>query len=71
MSYMQDGNTSLTWRTALNCNGGTCVKVAATGHTILVGDSKTPNGPVLTYSPAEWREFVAGVKNGDFDDLIE
>jgi predicted secreted Zn-dependent protease len=71
MSYMQEGNTSLTWRTALSCNGGTCVKVAATAQMILVGDSKTPNGPILTYTPAEWREFVSGVKNGDFDDLIE
>jgi hypothetical protein len=68
---MQEGNTSLTWRTALSCNGGTCVKVAAFGQMIVLGDSKKPDGPVLSYTPAEWREFVAGVKNGDFDDLIE
>ena len=71
MSYVQDGNAKLTWRTALTCNGGTCVKVATTGRMILVGDSKSPDGAVLSYTPAEWREFVAGVKNGDFDDLIE
>lgn len=71
MSYVQEGHTNLTWRTALSCNGGTCVKVAAAGQMIVVGDSKTPNGPILSYTSAEWREFVSGVKNGDFDDLIE
>jgi predicted secreted Zn-dependent protease len=71
MSYMREGNTSLTWRTAFSCNGGHCVKVAATGEMILVGDSKASDGPILSYTPAEWREFVSRVKNGDFDDLIE
>ena len=71
MSYLQEGNTNLPWRTALSCNGGTCIKVAAIGQMILVGDSKSPDGPILTYTPAEWRDFVSGVKNGDFDDLIE
>jgi predicted secreted Zn-dependent protease len=71
VSYVQESNRSLTWRTALSCNGGTCVKVAVIGQMILIGDSKAPNGPVLSYTSAEWREFVLGVKNGDFDDLVE
>ena len=71
MSCVRDDNMSLTWRTALSCNGGSCVQVAVAGQTVLVGDSKTPNGPILSYSPAEWREFVFGVKSGDFDDLLE
>jgi predicted secreted Zn-dependent protease len=71
MSYAHEGNTSLTWRTAFSCNGGTCVKVAAVGQMIFLGDSKLPDGPILSYTSAEWHEFVAGVKNGDFDDLIE
>jgi hypothetical protein len=37
---------------------------------IFIGDSKAPDGPVLTYHPNEWDQFVAGVKNGDFDDLL-
>jgi predicted secreted Zn-dependent protease len=71
MTYRQEGHTSLTWRTALSCNGGSCVKVAVSGQMVVVGDTKTLNGPILSYTRAEWREFVAGVKNGDFDDLIE
>jgi hypothetical protein len=61
----------INWRTARNCNGGTCVRVAADGDTVLIGDSKTPDGPILAYSPAEWREFLVGAKNGDFDDLLK
>jgi Domain of unknown function (DUF397) len=62
---------SLTWRTALNCDGGACVQVAADQHSILIGSTRQPDGPVLVYSPDEWREFVAAIKKGDFDDLLK
>ena len=64
------GHKSITWRTALNCNGGACVQVAASGQAVLIGSSREPGGPVLTYTPDKWREFVIGVKKGDFDDLL-
>jgi predicted secreted Zn-dependent protease len=64
------GNSSLTWRTALSCDGGACVQVAAEGNFILIGSSRQPAGPLLEYTPEEWHEFVAGVKKGDFDDLL-
>jgi predicted secreted Zn-dependent protease len=64
------GHTSLTWRTALSCNGGACVQVAASGQSVLIGNSTEPGGPVLRYSQEEWQEFVTGVKKGDFDDLL-
>jgi predicted secreted Zn-dependent protease len=63
-------HANLTWHTALSCNGGSCIKVAASGDIVLIADSKEPDGPVLAYTPAEWREFLAGAKNGDFDDLL-
>ena len=31
----------------------------------MVCDSKDPEGPVLTFSPDEWKEFAAGVKAGE------
>jgi hypothetical protein len=37
---------------------------------ILIADSKTPGGPALSYTVDEFREFIIGAKNGDFDDLI-
>lgn len=59
----------LSWRTARHCNGGSCVQVAASGDTVIIGDSKAPHGPVLTYSQSEWAIFVEGVRLGDFDNL--
>jgi hypothetical protein len=38
---------------------------------ILIADSKAPGGPVLSCTTAEFREFITGAKNGDFDYLIQ
>ena len=70
MAYGRD-HIGLTWRTPLSCNGGACVKVAANGPEVLMADSKAPDGPVLSYTHEEWREFVNSIKHGDFDDLIK
>ena len=69
---MQSGQSSQepNWRVARACNGGACIQVASQGQGVVIGDSKVPDGPVLTYSSLEWNQFVAGVKNGDFDDLL-
>ena len=42
---------------------------ADAGRLILMRDSKNPDGPVLAFTEAEWRAFIAGVKDGEFDDL--
>ena len=44
-----------------------CVEVALVESGIAVRDSKNPAGAVLSFSPDEWRSFVTGTKNGDFD----
>jgi predicted secreted Zn-dependent protease len=61
---------SLTWRTALSCDGGACVEVAADRNIILMRNSRQPGGPLLQYTPEEWNEFISGIKKGDFDDLL-
>jgi Domain of unknown function (DUF397) len=38
--------------------GGECVEVAACPDTVHVRDSKDPDGPSLTFSPAAWSSFV-------------
>ena len=45
-------------------------KLYGFGSAVLIGDSKHPDGPVLTYSRAEWKTFVEGIRGGDFDDLL-
>jgi Domain of unknown function (DUF397) len=59
----------LNWRVALACNGGACIQVAPYGNQIVIGDSKNPAGPGLTYSRSEWLAFVDGARRGDFDIL--
>ena len=44
-----------------------CVEVATGGDSVLVRDSKNPNGPKLTFTLQEWTAFVAGVRNNEFD----
>ena len=63
------GYKRLIWRTALNCEGGACVRVAATENSVFIGSTKHPSGPAIEYTPDEWHAFVTGIKNGDFDDL--
>ncbi|WP_431784948.1 DUF397 domain-containing protein [Streptomyces chumphonensis] len=46
-------------------NGGECLEVGAgVPGVIPVRDSKTPNGPVLVFTPADWSAFVNGVTSG-------
>lgn len=44
-----------------------CVECAVEEDTIVVRDSKDPDGPVLTFAPDSWRDFIAAVKAGEFD----
>jgi hypothetical protein len=30
-----------------------------------------PDGDALYYTPAEWEAFILGVKDGEFDDMVE
>ncbi|HEV3497500.1 MAG TPA: DUF397 domain-containing protein [Actinomycetes bacterium] len=43
------------------------VEVAHGDDRIAVRDSKDPSGPMLLFTPLEWRAFLAGVRNGEFD----
>ncbi|MGP4002342.1 DUF397 domain-containing protein [Streptomyces sp. 8N706] len=38
--------------------GGACVEVGACPDGVHVRDSKDPDGPVLTVTPAAWADFV-------------
>lgn len=58
-----------TWRIARKCDTGACVEIGTLGESVLVRSSGDVDGVYVTLSREEWREFVAGVKDGDFDGL--
>jgi hypothetical protein len=46
---------------------GECVEVAFADDAVLVRHSHDPSGPVLSFSHSEWKAFLAGARNGEFD----
>ncbi|WP_018655440.1 DUF397 domain-containing protein [Actinomadura flavalba] len=38
---------------------------------VVMRDANNEDGPILYFTEAEWDAFVAGVKDGEFDDLLE
>jgi hypothetical protein len=61
------------WRKSRISNpSGACVEVAELPDgAIAVRNSRHPYGPALIYTRAEVAAFLAGVKNGEFDDLCQ
>ena len=58
-----------TWHMARCCDSGACVQIGTMGNSVLIRSSADPDSPHVTLSRDEWRVFVAGVKDGDFDSL--
>jgi hypothetical protein len=49
-------------------NGGDCVEVAVNLPGIVaVRDTKDRAGGALVFTDREWRAFLVGVRNGEFD----
>ena len=67
-----DSLTGVSWRKSKRSGAmGNCVEVAtlSTGE-IAVRNSRFPEGPALVYTRAEIAAFVAGAKDGEFDDVL-
>jgi hypothetical protein len=56
-------------KSSFSTANGDCVELADTLDGVAVRDSKDPDGPVLTFTRAEWRAFLDGARAGEFDDL--
>jgi hypothetical protein len=57
-------------KSSLSFSNGNCVEMAELPDgTIGMRDSKDPGGPVLRFTPVEWKQFLAGARHGEFDSL--
>ncbi len=61
------------WQKSRHSNSqGTCVELAALpGGDVAVRNSRFPDGPALIYTRAEIEALLLGVKDGEFDHLVQ
>jgi predicted secreted Zn-dependent protease len=69
MTMYPSASARLDWRRSRACEGGACIMVARDEERVVFGNTTEPDGPTYSYTAAEWRQFVIGVKQGDFDGI--
>ncbi len=52
------------WKKSSRSGGNGCIEARNTG-VVQVRDSKQDNGPILTFTPIRWRQFVHAVISGE------
>lgn len=57
----------LQWRKSGKCGSNACAEVATRGDRVFLRDSKHPETSPLAFTAQEWRSFVKGVAEGEFD----
>ncbi|SFP75839.1 protein of unknown function [Amycolatopsis arida] len=64
--------TDAAWRKSRHSGAvGNCVEVAPLGDgRVAVRNSRFPTGPALIYTREEMAAFLAGAKDGEFDDVL-
>jgi hypothetical protein len=55
------------WRRSTRSQDTNCVEVAHVDGQVLIRDSKDRESVMLAVSACDWTEFVAAVKDGEFD----
>ena len=66
--HQTQGPGSLWVKSSLSYANGNCVEVASLPRgEVGVRNSRDCAGPVLRFTPEEWRAFLGGVRNGEFD----
>ncbi|MER6400873.1 Scr1 family TA system antitoxin-like transcriptional regulator [Kitasatospora sp. NPDC001603] len=67
LNVMPD-NPTISWRKSSYSgnNGGNCIEVAVGHPSLLVRDSKDPEGPVLSFPSTTWQSFIDAVRTDTF-----
>lgn len=55
------------YRTSSFCTSNGCVAVSVSASEVAVRDTKDPSLPPHRFTHDEWRDFLQGVRNGEFD----
>jgi hypothetical protein len=55
------------WHKSSHSSTNGCVEIAQIDGYVAVRDSKNQQGPALVFTPTEWRAFLRGVRDGEFD----
>jgi len=69
MSGHGAASEDIDWRISRTCESGACVGVARRDEYVLIGNTSDPEAAVSEFTIDEWRQFLAGVKLGDFDGI--
>ncbi len=62
-------STKSPWRIAKISGDSNCVQVRSDDNMIVIGNSRFPDGPFLSYTWDEWAAFLDGAKKGEFDEF--
>lgn len=66
----ESDHEELRWQKSSFSSFTGCVEVAAVPDGVVVRDSKNPDMGRQFYSTHEWRAFLNGVRNGEFDHFL-
>lgn len=61
-----ESQSTVTWVRSSRCESGNCVEVALIDNEIAVRNSTRPDGPMVTFTKAEWEAFLGGIEAGEF-----
>lgn len=51
------------WRKSSYCKTDDCVEVCKVGGTVLLRNSRDPQGPILKFSTEDWATFIEETRN--------
>ena len=69
MATFPSAQGDLDWHVSRTCESGACIMVARRDESVLIGNTGNPGAPISEFTIEEWRQFLAGVRLGDFDDI--
>jgi hypothetical protein len=63
---LNESSAAIAWRKSSRCASGACVEVADAADTVLMRDSKRPDGEPLEFAKGVWANFMVDLKEGRF-----